>query len=1133
MKRIVEMLSRSGLVKNAANLWAVLGSQSVLHWALLMFMGILSSRAADSIFINTGTLNYPLTTNVPPTIDATNFFNSGSFTINFTTIPSNPSLFETRDTLNYTNLGAMTCDTGFLMDDDNFSENSRSMASSVANFGTITGGTSFFGVGTGNFLSSGSFLIGGLPFDGYVAWATNIVNPGSVSVGAGSSMNFIGETVDLSGGTLTFQNPNYNASGYGAIGETLWNPVDLAASNSVSGVFTTNASFNAFGLTNGFSLFASTPYFVTNAVGTNAVLVHSAFVQDFSGSNVTYSVYFNSANMGLGGGSVTIQWAATYTNYATQTVATNYLYLNDNYLLGSTTNVNLLGGYPDNFTLTESSVPLLTSLTAATTKFYTGFPSGTLTNLSSLGYIFLTSGGESTNQIANGSPTNLDGQLLISASKTLNLTNAQISGPNYISIQAPSQFSASSGSSFSAPYFDMNLGSTNGSMVISNLISPQIAAWNGAIEVWSTRWTMAATTTNGTSTSATNDYRVLLVESSLTPTSSSQVQTLALNATNNVILSDDLNILDSLSMNSLSLTITSNGISSGASSPVGGVNLENPSIDWSASFPDLLNLTNWGSIVIANAGVFESSSNYETIVPGTPVENAMATLASVVGATNLAPLDSVTAGYTTYVFVNKLTNSIGDQVSIGTSLGGSLSNLLDAINASTGSGTRFSSATTANPLVTGGLFETNGFTVTSRLSATAGNGLPVSVNSKAVEWVSGNVMSGGANATAGSTNVVTTSSWYDNFINQGTLTDQSTTIAAQNFVNGGFIFCANMDLMAGLASMQGGLISASSGVSITSGDLYATNDIITAGTSLTLMVTNVLTDGVASGPAVLISPNVWSVGGGSSFGINLLAPPVSGSLLGSTINATPPANKIVYNTWAASDMGVSPTGFINNTAIGQFNLSGLAGGVWYFQGTGSGNAIYIDSINLTGPSAVTDSQGNPVALKSAPNFNIYYAQAYSNGVSVAKALDGKNNGHLHWVSSYVGHFSSAAYTYNGQTYYVNAGLLASSPSSVFVAGQVNLTPSLTNVVPNQIKLQWNTPPGANNIVQYTTNLVSGPWLSLPKISQYYYGSGVSVSNSSASGFISPQSASGPVTNVWIFDSLTNSSERYYRVEVLQ
>ena len=66
----------------------------------------LAGMAASSIYINTGTINNE---NLP-TIDATNFYNSGTWNI------STAAPYKTTHTLNYTNLGSMTGSLGWEFD---------------------------------------------------------------------------------------------------------------------------------------------------------------------------------------------------------------------------------------------------------------------------------------------------------------------------------------------------------------------------------------------------------------------------------------------------------------------------------------------------------------------------------------------------------------------------------------------------------------------------------------------------------------------------------------------------------------------------------------------------------------------------------------------------------------------------------------------------------------------------------------------------------------------------------------------------------------------------------------------------------------------------------------------------------
>ncbi len=91
---------------------------------------------------------------------------------------------------------------------------------------------------------------------------------------------------------------------------------------------------------------------------------------------------------------------------------------------------------------------------------------------------------------------------------------------------------------------------------------------------------------------------------------------------------------------------------------------------------------------------------------------------------------------------------------------------------------------------------------------------------------------------------------------------------------------------------------------------------------------------------------------------------------------------------------------------------------------------------------------------------------------------------------------------------------------------------LTNLPPSSVKLTWPTIPEATNVVQYTTNLLSPAWTPLTNFSTYYYGSGIAVpAMFTNNGVVSPQAYPGPVTNLWIYDAVTNPSPRFYRVVV--
>jgi hypothetical protein len=404
---------------------------------------------------------------------------------------------------------------------------------------------------------------------------------------------------------------------------------------------------------------------------------------------------------------------------------------------------------------------------------------------------------------------------------------------------------------------------------------------------------------------------------------------------------------------------------------------------------------------------------------------------------------------------------------------------------------------------------------------------------------------------------------YTNFINHGLISDQGSTIYANNFLSSGIISNGvGSFLLQSLATvLTNGAITAGGDVSITTGSLVTSNLMLRAGRALTLQVTNFITDDGVS------NSNLWSVGSSSGgdidSGFNLLLLPNSGNrsdLLGTTVTNIAPPNKSIINTWAGLDHGISPAGYTNNVAIGRLVLDSRANApysLFTFNGTGGAgvsNAIYVDELVLLNYASYTnhDLSGNLPALAFNDNMVIYYAQALAVGpggsmISVAEQLNHKNNDHLRWLWMYAGHFSSTNIVYpDGHTYGPFNAALASSqdidsdgdgtenahdPTPFFVPSEVKFSFKLTNRPPLSFRLQWTTIPLATNYIYYKTNLLSSTWLQLTGFDHYYYGANVAVTNSAhANSFISPQPWPSSATNVWVFDAVTNTPH-YYRVVV--
>ena len=444
--------------------------------------------------------------------------------------------------------------------------------------------------------------------------ASNIINPGAINVGVGGLMKLTGQNLDLSRSMLTLErNPataDLNLEAFGAVGTDTnsdWNPgADLGPTFAISSppyqiVLTHSTAYFQFVVSDG---------------GTNNI-IRAAFVQDTS-PNVSYTVYFNGADLGLGSGEVNIEWAGSYVDPATGNPATHYLYLNNDYVQGASSNVMVIGGVPDNFTFTGSATQVFAG-TPAASGFFNVFPPGAITN----SYAYVNAQPISTSVTTNasgtnpsGALTNLPGRIQINAGRELNLALAQIVGPNYLSLTSTNQFDGNDGAQIVSPYSDINLGVTNGYLAITNLLPQSVPTWDGTVQAWSTRWIVTFTNTVGTNSFlATNDFRVLIVGSQLSPTALPQVQDFILHGTNTVI-SDALNVFRKLSIDAQSLTLTTNDIGNGATSLDGELNVENNDILWSNSIPNLRNLTNNGAIRIGNLAIFGGSppANYLSFI---------------------------------------------------------------------------------------------------------------------------------------------------------------------------------------------------------------------------------------------------------------------------------------------------------------------------------------------------------------------------------------------------------------------------------------------------------------------------------------------------------------------------------------
>lgn len=661
----------NGLKHMKVNGWGRTLGQGLLCGLLTLGLARTGLATVDT-YQNDAVLSYTVPPQPIPTIDATNFINNNSFTINFATFSSQQyAFYEPRNVINYVNNGDMTVNSGFQFDTLP-SNNTHAMAGSFYNGGNIncasitdTTGVFFF---NGQFSGSSFATFAGQ----FIVSATNIVNPGTVIVGVDGLMRLTGQNVDLSRSTLTMEGFGTSTT-FGNLGT-----LGLASATGTD----TNAEWvpsSALKLTSAFSslpaslnLTNSTAYIQVTGTGTTNVVVRAVFLSNPS-PNVTNNVYFDSGGFGLGSGNVTIEWLGFYVDSASGQTITNFLYLNDDYLLGASTNVFVVNGVPDNFTFNSSPTQISTG-TPAVSGFPTGFafnpPFLTVTNTYSYVNAQLVSSTVSTNAgqaNPSGALTNLPGRIYITGTKDLNLALAQITGGNYLSLTATNQFDGSPGAHIVSPYSDINIGVTNGFLTVSNLLEASIPNWSGTIQAWSARWLY--TDANGTN----YDYRVLLVNSQISPISASQVQDLILHGTNTVI-SDVLNVFRTLSMDAQSLTLTTNGYGVGAGSPDGELNY-GPSVGalGASQIPNLRWLTNNGAIRIANLATFGSSS----AVYGAFINNSLLSdSGTTLWTTNFVNAGTITNGSGSFLLQSQTTTLTNSSIFAGASISITANNLL-------------------------------------------------------------------------------------------------------------------------------------------------------------------------------------------------------------------------------------------------------------------------------------------------------------------------------------------------------------------------------------------------------------------------------------------------------------------------
>jgi hypothetical protein len=305
-----------------------------------------------------------------------------------------------------------------------------------------------------------------------------------------------------------------------------------------------------------------------------------------------------------------VEWVWPATNIITGTVQTNHLYFEDDMIGMTNLSLTTNGVAPPSTGYGWTFIPTNYFFFQSGSFFFgtpttPGLPTGVIgpntnwtTEYTAYEAIFLPTT-VIPGEVAGQTFTNMPGRIEINADKQLDLRSSRISGLNYLRLTATNNFTQDANTRILTAVADYNLGVTNATMTVSNLLAPTCPRLNGYIDVFSTRWT------NIDSANITNTYFVTMVDSHVASTSASFLQNLTLHATN-VVISDVLNVVSNITIDAYNLTIATNGPR--AQTPVGQLNIPSGLPLDASALPRLRTLTNYGIISVQNAATFGSSA---------------------------------------------------------------------------------------------------------------------------------------------------------------------------------------------------------------------------------------------------------------------------------------------------------------------------------------------------------------------------------------------------------------------------------------------------------------------------------------------------------------------------------------------
>ena len=320
-----------------------------------------------------------------------------------------------------------------------------------------------------------------------------------------------------------------------------------------------------------------------------------------------------------------------------------------------------------------------------------------------------------------------------------------------------------------------------------------------------------------------------------------------------------------------------------------------------------------------------------------------------------------------------------------------------------------------------------------------------------------------------------TTNIIERIVNSGQVNAFSQRYKSQYFENSGrFDAGGRIDIHTVDAKLDNGAISSGRDIVINAENVKLQNAELTSSTDIRLGVSGILTDGGF--------PNSFTVNNG----FTLAQKPQTGDLLGSTFTSILPRFNTVQHIWAAEDRGNSPSGFVNNAAIGKLALDGRVGSRARFSGVGDAKALYVDFLEFAGDKANNWSS----SVFVADNFTVYYA---ASNIAVEE-LEEHFGDRMQWVPEYVGSNSSIPIVLSdGTSIFVNRLLresLTIDSDGDGAANGIDPTPFDGVILSNvevvdgqqpQAYISWIAAGGTTYRVEYKNSLSESNWSYLQSV----------------------------------------------------